>query len=149
MADTVTRIVGPTVVEVSVPGIQGPPGPQGPQGPASAQTLNLPAAHALSGHRAVVATTMGAAYADPTNPAHQDAVVGITTGAALVGETATIQAVGEMTEPSWSWTPGLPIFVGAGGTLTHTPPSSGWVQSIATALTAQRIFVVGKPAIMQ
>jgi hypothetical protein len=113
------------------------------------QTVTLPAAHDLSGHRAVVATATGAAYAQPDTPEHQDAVLGITTGAALAGQTATIQAAGEMTEPSWSWTPGLPIFVGPGGLLTQAPPSTGWVQIIALAVAQSRIIITGHQAIMQ
>ncbi len=143
MTDT---IIEPTIVQVTVPGLQGPPGPSGAAG---VQTLTLPASHDLSGHRAVVATAAGAAYADPGDPSYQDAVIGITTGAALAGETVSIQAAGEMVEPSWSWTPGQPIFVGASGALTQSPPANGWVQIVALAVTATRILIIGRQAILQ
>lgn len=135
---------GLEVIEVA---LQGPAGPQGDPGSAGAQTLTLTAAQDLSGHRVVVAGASGAAYADPAIPAHVDALLGLTTGAALTGEEATILAAGELTEPSWSWTPGLPLYVTAGGLLSHTPPASGWTQIAALALSATRIVLTPRQAI--
>jgi hypothetical protein len=128
----------PELIELA---LQGPPGPPGPPGAAGAQTLTLTAAADLSGHRMVVATAAGALYADPGTPAHADMLVGLTTGAALTGTPADILAAGELTEPSWSWTPGLPLYVVAGGLLSHTPPASGWVQMVAQALSSTRILL--------
>lgn len=127
---------------------QGPPGPIGPPGSGGAQTLSLTAAHVLSGHRMVVATPAGAAYADPADPAHADALVGLTTGAALAGDVATILAAGELDEPSWAWTPGLPLYVTAGGQLSHTPPAAGWAQMAALALTPTRVLLTPRPTIL-
>lgn len=139
--------VSETEIELIEVALQGPPGPPGAPGSAGAQVLSLPAAQNLSGHRLVVATPTGAAYAEPGNPAHADALLGLTTGAALQGDTASIQAAGELTEPSWTWTPGLPLYVVAGGQLSHTPPATGWVQLIATALTPTRILLTARQAI--
>lgn len=137
---------GGVIVKVVTPG---PPGPPGPPGAGGVQTAALVAARDLSGHRVVVATPAGADYADPTNPDHAGAVLGITTGAALAGNLATIQAAGEMTEPSWAWTPGQPIYAGAGGQLVSAPPASGWVRVIAVAVTATRLLLVDQPPIHQ
>lgn len=140
-----TTVIEPTVVHVTVPGLPGPPGPPGGAG---AQTMTLPAAHDLSGHRMVVSTPAGAAYADPTNPAHADTLVGLTMGAALMGDNATILTAGEISEPSWSWTPGQPLYVADGGLLSHTPPASGWVQMAAVALSATRILLTMRQSIL-
>jgi len=131
------------------PGPPGPPGPQGPPGSAGAQTLSITAAQNLSGHRMVVATSAGAVYADPTNPAHADALLGITIGAALSGDQVTVLVAGEMIEPSWSWTPGLPLYVTTSGLLSHTPPSTGWVQIAALAVTPTRILLTTRQSILQ
>jgi hypothetical protein len=149
---TVVETVDKQVVFVGEQGPQGPPGPQGPQGPpgsAGAQTLTITAAQNLSGHRMVVATPSGAVYADPTNPAHADALLGLTTGAALSGDQVTVLAAGEMVEPSWSWTPGLPLYVTSSGLLSHTPPSTGWVQIVALAVTPTSILLTPRQSIFQ
>lgn len=137
--------VRPEIVEVAE---QGPPGPPGPPGSGGAQTLSFPAAQTLSGHRMAVATPAGAVYADPATSGHADALLGLTIGAVVQGDTATILAAGEITEPSWAWTPGLPLYVIANGLLSHTPPASGWVQLAAVALTATRILLTPRQTIL-
>lgn len=141
-----TTVLEPTIVRVTVPGLPGPPGPPGSAG---SQTIAVPAAQDLSGHRVVVVTAAGAVYAEPGNPAHADAVLGLTTGAALAGAEATILTSGELTEPSWSWTPGQPLYVSAGGMLTHAPPSSGWVQIVALAVAPTRLVLTQRQTIFQ
>ncbi len=131
---------------ITQPGIPGPPGPPGPPGGGS---LTLTAAIDLSGHRVVVATPSGATYAEPTNPAHADAVVGLTLGAALTGSPVTVQAAGEVTEPSWNWTAGAVLYVGDGGVLSASPPSAGWVQPFAVALAPTKIFLLQRHAILR
>ena len=69
-----------------------------------------------------------------------DSIAGVTTGAASEDATVTIMANGEMTEGSWSWSPG-PVWLGTSGTLTQTPPSSGSVVRVGTALGATTLFV--------
>ncbi|MBF6416983.1 LtfC-like domain-containing protein [Nocardia cyriacigeorgica] len=110
---------GPDAIAVPVPGPPGPPGPGGGGGVVQAVT-----AHALSGHRLVTTTDSGLVeYADATNPAHQNRPVWITTGAWLAGVTATLTTAGLVTEPSWSWTPGLPILLGTNGFPVQTLPA--------------------------
>ncbi len=135
------------IVEAAIQGPPGPPGANGAPGSGGVQILSLIAARDISGHRAVVATVDGADYADPATPAHADAFLGITTGAALGGDVVTLQAAGEMVEPSWAWTPGTPIYAGTDGILTHTPPAAGWVQIVATAVAPTRILLTGRQAI--
>ena len=112
----VTAAQRPITLEV---GHQGPAGP-----PATDQTAT--AATVLGGHRVVTLNADGEAeYADPSDPATYGTVVGITTGAALAGAAVQIRSVGQMIEPSWSWTPGDLLFLGTDGTITATPPTSG------------------------
>lgn len=111
-------------VEVITAGPQGPTGPSGPPGPAGGNVIALPAATALGGHRVVRSTGDGrCGYASADNPLHGDDVLGITLGAAVAGANANVQVAGEVTEPSWAWTPQEPVFLGANGVLTQEPPT--------------------------
>lgn len=104
----------------------------------------------IGGHRVVIQYTDGCVYyASNTSDSHKHAILGITTGAVSSGNTATIQTYGELTEPSWTWTPGLPVFLSTNGLLTQTAPSSGFVLVIGTAQTATKLFVSIKPPIVK
>ena len=97
----------------------------------------------LSGHRVV---TNEAICADQSTPSHLGCVRGITTGAAIGGDTVRIQVYGPMTDPSFDWQPG-PIYVGTNGVLTQTPPTTGWLQQVATADSPTLIFIDIQPPI--
>lgn len=104
--------------------------------------VQMTAAIDLSGHRAVFATTSGEAnYPDIAVLADGIAVMGITTGAIVAGQSGPVQIAGEMSEPSWTWAAGGQIYVGDGGVLTQTVPSGAWVLLIAVARTATDITI--------
>lgn len=85
--------------------------------------LTAIAAVALSGHRAVTPRPDGTLeYASNAVAAHLHAPLWITQGAVTAGQPATVLAYGALTESSWAWTPGTPLFLGADGLLTQTPP---------------------------
>jgi len=96
-----------------------------PFGAASAEqvVLNAVAAVALSGHRVVTPRPDGTLdYASNAVAAHLHAPLWVTLGAVTAGQPATVLAYGALTESSWAWTPGAPLFLGADGLLTQTPP---------------------------
>lgn len=102
-------------------GQQGPPGRDG----VGSTTLNHPAAVPMSGHRVVLLDVTGAlAYADAFTPSHAYRVLGVTLNAAIPGQNVIVQWFGEISEPSWVWDPLLPVWLGADGVLTQTPPST-------------------------
>jgi len=108
------------------------------------------AGEALGGHRVVRQYLDGAVYyASNTSDSHKHAVLGITVGAVESGNTATVQTYGELLEPSWTWTPGLPIFLTTNGQLSQTAPSSGFVLIIGTAQTATQVFINIKQPIVK
>lgn len=114
---------------------------QGPEGiPGSAVPVNRVAGETLSGHRAVRLTNGVAYYASADDLDHIGQTVGITTAAALVGETASIQTGNEMTYSGWTWADG-PIWLGLNGQLTQTPPSSGVLQQVATATSSTTLLI--------
>ena len=54
-----------------------------------------------------------------------------------------------MTGPSWTWTQGLPLFIGASGVLTQTAPLAGKTRRVGIALTATLINIDFLPPITQ
>lgn len=137
------------IIEIEIEGATGPRGVAGPQGPpGGTPTITAIAARNVGGHRAVYLDDDGEVeYADKT-VATAYRVIGITASAANIGEVATVQTGGLMTEGSWSWVPGA-IYVDETGTLTQTPPSEGGDQSIeiATAITSTQILIRIRPGI--
>lgn len=123
-------------------GIPGPPGPQGPAG--SSQLESFTASASISGHAPVLLSGGQAAVADATVLAHLGRVIGITTGAANTGSPVAVFMHGSLTEPSWSWTPDAPVFLGAGA-LTQTPPTLGggfvFSQRLGFALSPTVVFM--------
>jgi hypothetical protein len=140
----VTREPEITLLDV---GTQGPPGQPGEVGQAY---VEFAAAVALGGHRAVRLLNGEAIYADHSVIGDANAVLGITRGAAAAGVLAQIQFAGLMTEPSWTWTPDLPVFVGLAGVLTQTPPTSGFSLIVGIATRSDQIFIGAKaPIVLQ
>lgn len=135
-------VLDPQDQQVVFCGEQGPQGIQGVPGPVGGSALQYPAGVALSGHRMVVLDAAEQAiYADKDTPAHAGKVLGMTTGAAALGDIATIQTGGEMTEPSWAWTLDTPVWLGSNGLLTQTAPASGFSLIIGFPITATKMFV--------
>jgi hypothetical protein len=108
------------------------------------------AAVALSGHRVVMPQVNGQLnYASNDNVAHLAAPLWITTGAASPGSPVDVLITGLMVEPSWSWTPG-PVYLGANGQLTQTPPAAPgalFLAQVGTATSPTTLFVDRAPSI--
>lgn len=142
-----------TVARLQTQVLQGGPGPAGVAGPAgpagqTIETTDRTADVALSGHRAVRGTTpAGADYCGSATPSHAPAFLGLTQGAASSGTTVTVQRTGVIVEGSWTWTPWMPVFVGASGTLTQSSPSSGFSLVVGVALSATSILLRPQPPI--
>jgi hypothetical protein len=142
-----------TVTGPDIPGPPGPPGPQGPQGPqgipgsSGASTFTRTAAQALSGHR--VMKTVGSSsvnYASNDQSADALLVEGITANAASQGDDIVVQDSGEMADGSWNWALG-PIYCGANGQLTQSPPAGAWIRQVALAVDTDTIIVGLQPPI--
>lgn len=129
----------------------GVPGPSTGGGSASTLTVTGTAAQALSGHSAVYRRSDGLIdYASADNLACMNESIWVTTGAAAMGDDVTAVTFGEMSEPSWSWSPGVPIFLGVGGALTQTPPTepvAGFLAVLGYAPIPTKMFVNRQPSI--
>lgn len=123
----------------------GTQGPRGPVGSSGAESVSITAAVALSGHRAIALDAAGdAIYADASD-ATAFRAIGVSTGAAILGNTVTVRQLGAMDWPAGGLTPGVPLYLGAAGALSHTPPVTGYVRQIAVALDTNRIQVAVGP----
>jgi hypothetical protein len=116
--------VNPAPVFTSVIAVgQGPAGPVGPMGPSGVTNASYLSSSNLSGHRLVTIDNSGSIiYASNDNNLHANRVIGMTTGASSSGAMSTVQANGELLEPSWNWDTSLPVYLGLNGLLTQTPP---------------------------
>ena len=148
------RIAG-KVVTTSL-GFRGPSGPRGLQGlpgiPGSAETASAAvsriASGVLSGHRAVRSlSALTVALCDAATPLHAQSFLGVTRGAADPGGAVSVQTDGELVEPSWSWSPGLPVFVGLGGVLTQTSPLTGFALVVGFAQSLTSLWVHPRPPV--
>lgn len=131
-------------IHVVTVGEMGPAGPEGPAGISQAIIVKN-ADENISAYRAVVSNGAdGVLRAQNTDFAHRNGIIGISTNAAIINDSVTVQKFGELTFAGWAWTPGLPIFVGVNGQLTQTPPANPAVfsQIVAQALTATKIDIL-------
>lgn len=143
MSDTTFLVNDRSEPIVVVVGTRGPAGTSNP-------VLQAVAATSIGGQRVVLLNASGQViYADNDDVSHADRVEGITTGAVAAGSGVTIRTAGEMTEPSWSWTPGARLFLSGAGFLSEVPPATGFVQQIAHAVTATKIIIRIHPSYLR
>lgn len=114
--------------------------------------LPVVATSPISGHRVVRISAAGnLAYASSANVGDAANVIGISQNAAVAGGNVNIQSFGPLDEPSWSWTPGLPVFCGVDGVLTQVPPEGpgdAFSLIVGTAMLPTRIYVSVKQPII-
>lgn len=129
-----------TQVAIATPGPPGTPGTPGSGGGACC-TVEAVTGMVIGGHRLVVPNNVGEiVYADSENLAHLNRPIWLSTGAWGSGVVATVTSAGTVTEGSWNWTPGLPIWLGVNGQLTQTTPlGSQFIQRVATVITPTTI----------
>jgi hypothetical protein len=69
-------------------------------------------------------------------------LIGMTLSAAVAGDTVSVQRYGVIEEPSWSWTPGLPVYLGHAGVPTQSLPGDAVIsQVVGIPTTPTRLFV--------
>ena len=82
----------------------------------------------------VVAAFGGVVTADNSILDHADRLIGVSLGAGLVA------TAGELTGP-WSFTLGDVLYLGLGGALTTTPPTTGFQQKVGIASGSSTLVV--------
>jgi len=120
--------------------------PAAPSGETDSQPQYI-ADEPLSALRVVRAASMGhVRYARPPEP-EALAPLGLTSSAAMSGDTLTLINGGELQDPSFDWTVGQPVILGANGMLTQTQPvSQPFLVVIGLAVATDTIVVrIGLP----
>lgn len=108
--------------------------------PVIAPGVSLPAGPSgISGHRAVMLAADGTL--NHTDPAYADSFVGISKNAAAAGDLVSVATRDTVSEPTWTWIPGSPVFAGVDGTLTQVPPATVCVAHIGVAITPTTLLL--------
>lgn len=122
----------------------GPQGPRGEQGIA-ADLVTIEAGANISAFRVVYTdpTDQKVYVASPSTSATRDTIVGMTTAAVTIGNDATIRSSGQITNSGWNWNPALGkvLYLGAGGVLTQTAPTSGFVLKVGFVMAPTVAFL--------
>ena len=122
------QIQRPTI-DIQVGGsVPGATGPQGPPGPAGGSAVTYPAGEAISAARVVIIQGGEAFHFQPSNVAHQGRAYGISTAAAVMGASATIQIGGEMTNAAFTFAADSILYVFNNGIIVDTDPNLALVQ---------------------
>jgi hypothetical protein len=82
-----------------------------------------------------------AVLADSGNIAQLGEFLGVCVGSTVASGQVSIQYKGQLTYNGWSWTLGVPIFLGAGGVLTQIPPTAGFLQEVGIPLSANSMLI--------
>lgn len=129
------------VLEAAAQGPRGPQGIPGPPGPAGGTSHVRNSAAALSALLVVWEDELGVVRPlDSTDEDHIDLLCGLTiTGTSSVGP-VTVQRTGAVDDTAWAWTPGR-VYLGAGGSLTQTPPNNGFDVLVGVAVSPTRLIL--------
>lgn len=104
----------------------------------TATGIAVTAAIDLGGHRVV---TVDGYYADALDITTMYRVAGITTQAVpSAGDVAAYNS-GVLTEVSWSWTVGQPVYLGTNGLMTQEAPTAGYLLVIGQPKNATSLIV--------
>ena len=120
---------------------QGPAGPPGQPGPAGGTSHIRNSKAALSALLVVWEDELGVVRPlDSTDEDHIDLLCGLTiTGTSSAGP-VTVQRTGAVDDTAWAWTPGR-VYLGAGGSLTQTPPNNGFDVLVGVAVSPTRLLL--------
>nr|WP_312375053.1 hypothetical protein [Delftia acidovorans] len=125
-------------IEILAVAEQGPPGRPGEPGPAGGASVQRTSGTNLSALLAVYELNGVVRALSADDAAHIDLLLGITMTAAQVGEPVNVQRLGSIEDSSWNWVPGR-IYLGTHGSLTQTPPTTGFDLLIGSATSPTRI----------
>lgn len=128
----------PDILDVLVQGIQGP---RGEPGEVADITYERLAPGSMSALTVVWENEYGVVQsAEPDELEHVSHIAGITlTGTSTPGP-VRIQYIGPISDDSWNFTRGR-IWLGAGGTLTQTPPEDGYDVLIGHAVSKSTMYI--------
>lgn len=116
-------------------------GARGATGETGNSTETVTAGETISALKPIAIIDGEAVVASHSTSAHKGFLGGISITSATSGNNVNVRTAGQIQDDSWNWDVAIPwIFVG-NGILTQTPPTSGWLQSVARVESADTIFV--------
>lgn len=101
----------------------------------------LPAAQSLSALRLVSISSSNYTYSDPADLISVGSIAGLTLQSVNAGSNIKPIVNQLVSDQSWNWVRGSPVFLGAAGTLTQIPPSSGNLVAVARVLDSKILFI--------
>lgn len=142
MSKQIVRVIEEHLHHVVTSGSQGLRGAQGDIGPSGGSAFSAISNVPIGGNRFVVSDGDGhVQYATSDDLTHAGKVLGITLGAAVAGDSISIQRVGEVEEAGWNWTLDQPVYLGTNGLATQTQPTSVFSLIVGFPITATKLFV--------
>lgn len=107
------------------------------QGSTTSLYFSISSPTAIGGNRAVLSSGY---YADCTDTATIGRVIGITMTATTIGELMAVAYAGEL-NGFYGLTPNQPVYLSTNGTVTQTPPISGYIQKLGVAKNSGSILI--------
>lgn len=96
----------------------------------------------LQASRAVIQNSFGLLeYASSNIQSHAYQFAGILISSINANELGIAYRIGEVTDSTWNWNKGNPVFLGSNGFLTQIPPTTGFVLSIGKPLSSNTLFI--------
>ena len=106
-----------------------------------------PAGENVSTGRVVIIDAGAAIYFQPSDLAHSGRAYGITKTSATTGNDVSIQLIGEVSDPAFSFAADVGLYVAANGQITATKPSSGLIQFVGSSTDINKFRVEFWPTI--
>ena len=120
-------------------GIQGPPGPTD----CGQARISRVAGESLAAYAVVAVASDGKVYrASKSTPEHINRVLGITLAAAAADAAVDVHLFGEVVNGAWSFDTTKLIWLGDGGALTQSAPTSGFVMVMGYPTSSGSMFVI-------
>lgn len=101
----------------------------------------LPAAQNISALRILANINGSYDYANPLDPIASWSIAGISLQSINSGGLIMPVNSQPVTDQSWNWVRGSPVFLGAAGTLTQIPPITGFLVVVARVLDSKTLFI--------
>jgi hypothetical protein len=146
MSDVIVRV--PTTVCVVEQPVsfavvinRGEKGDPGSGGGGSVSLPSLLVAQSLSALRIVANLNGQYDYANPLDPIAAWSIAGISLQSINASGLLTPVNNQPVSDQSWNWVRGSPVFLGPLGTLTQTPPSTGSLVTVARVLDPKTLFI--------
>lgn len=96
----------------------------------------------LSANKVIIANDSGqAVVADKDVDGDRSRVLGLTQSSASLGASVKYTISGIHTNDTWTWTMGMPVFLGNTGELTQTVPTTGFLMVIGFPVSATKLNV--------